>query len=91
LYGSNSTVNVAVTEYTITLQWAFSDINATYNVIYGIKDNNTDRKTDSVVTPADNQTGITHLISGLFPGQTYDVEVQLDSVINFSNHITTSM
>ncbi|XP_060557126.1 tyrosine-protein phosphatase 10D-like isoform X3 [Ruditapes philippinarum] len=89
LYGSNSTVNVAVTEYTITLQWAFSDLNATYNVIYGIKDNSTDRKTDSVVTPTDNQTGITHLISGLFPGQTYDFEVQLDSVINFSNHITT--
>lgn len=91
LYGSNSTLNVSVTEYTITLNWAFTDLNATYNVVYGIKDNNTDRKTETVTMPTDNETGITHLISGLFPGQTYDVEVQLDTVISFSDHITTSM
>ncbi|KAL4233316.1 hypothetical protein ACF0H5_007998 [Mactra antiquata] len=91
LYGFNTTVDVTVNTTSINLQWSIPDLNSTYVIFYNVHGATPSDVTynETVTLPSDNDTGVTHTISGLSAGQTYLVEMKKDDNRIFLDDITT--
>lgn len=90
LYGSNSSINVSVTEYSIQLQWLPEDLNTTYLIRHKVSTDTSGGIVTDVTMPDDNSTAIEEEIAGLYPGQQYTIEVEKDGIGLFLDNITTS-
>ncbi|XP_052810165.1 tyrosine-protein phosphatase 10D-like [Mya arenaria] len=89
IYGANSTVNITLAESSINLTWPEPDLNTSYDLRYSVSTDPTTVQTGTVVLPNNNETAVEHEISGLYPGQTYFVEIERNGTSIFRKNITT--
>ncbi|WAR07933.1 PTP10-like protein [Mya arenaria] len=90
IYGANSTVNITLAETSINLTWPEPDLNTSYDLRYSVSTDPTTVQTGTIVLPNNNETAVEHEISGLYPGQTYFVEIERNGTSIFRKNITTT-
>ncbi|WAR07822.1 PTP10-like protein [Mya arenaria] len=77
-------------ESSINLTWPEPDLNTSYDLRYSVSTDPTTVQTGTVVLPNNNETAVEHEISGLYPGQTYFVEIERNGTSIFRKNITTT-
>jgi len=90
IYSANSTVNVSVTETSVWLSWPEPDLTVNYSLLHAPAANPASATTETVLLPDNNDTDVTHNITGLDPGQTYLIQILRDEQSMFLKNITTS-